>query len=619
MPSGLPGQLAGSRTLKDERSEHFSSRLAAGDTVGGRWQIVAEAPGERHIGRFRAVQLDTGRPVELLVLRPTGVHDGPARARFSNQHRLLMRVSSPALANTHATAEHGDTPVVVREPLEDATLADVGQLLGPGTIAAIGARIGPAVLAAGGAAGSALTAMDIGLNTAGHPVLAPRGRPSTTVSPAVAAHVAPEAFSGGEPDGASGLYGLGAVLYTLAAGRPPTATGSGGVITPPSAFQAAVPAELDSAIMTLLSSEPMDRAGALPDLIEAAGPMTDLRPRAAARAMSPGEVRLTTGVPGRVGGRADVQTAVAAVVVEHSELSGLSAAAHSQLAGVAGVPIAAVDEAVREGRAFVIEGFAKASRAVERASELSTTTGLPITAATGPSFLAPMIAVVLAGLLLPLLVLSASFGWWLVAAISGGGIALNLWTLARWLTSRTERNTMLERADTAHRVEPVLRRPWNRLAQLRVQLSALDLPEAAAVDLRGAIKDVERHLQDLGRIGETTGAALAGVDLGQLESRLASLTARSGNHATAAAERDRLARTITDISKLQQRRADLTQDAKRVDDALDDLAGMLAQLADVPAPDTAALDRLRTTTRLTREAIAESTTPAPPTGRGQTQ
>jgi len=157
--------------------------MEVGSRIADRWQVVASATSEPSVARWRAVSLGTGEPVEILALQPPGAHPPAANQAFLDVHREVQRARDPALVRVHAVTWDGPVGLVVREPLEDATLDDVPGPLPPSQVAAIGARLLPAVLAAGTATGSALHAADIGIDAKGHPVLAPRGRPAARVGP----------------------------------------------------------------------------------------------------------------------------------------------------------------------------------------------------------------------------------------------------------------------------------------------------------------------------------------------------------------------------------------------------------------------------------------------------
>ncbi len=587
--------------------------------IGERWSVVGSAPARGGVERWRAVATDTGEPVELLTLR--GRSDTQARAAFLDTHRALVDANEPGLAHTLAVVQEGRRTWVVRAPLEDATLADIEGPLPADMVAAIGARLLPAVLAAGAATQGALRDHDIGIDSAGLPVLAPRAAPLTAVARGMTRSVAPEAFLGSRPEGRAGLYGLGAQLYRLATGRQPQVGGPDGQRAPPappSAIRPGLPDALDSAILALMSPDPSDRPGALPalqTLARAVAPL-DLRPLASAPPQA-ATVRYTTTATGpRATHRTEVPAA--AVVIAPAELRALSAAQHSQAAGLAGVAIRTLDDLVEAGLPLVIETHRASGPARRAAEEIAARSGLPTTWQTPPTVPAWMFAVltvVVAGVLAAAgagLTAVGALAWampmWVLAAViaMGGGVTASRASRHASDHHHTSESADLVRRDRAGAVMDGRAAPtWRRVAELRLQLADLDLPEAAATDLRGALRDVERGLEGLARVAQTTAQTLGQVDGSALRTRLAALTTRAASDPAARSERDRLARTVADIDAVEARRQGVERDLTEVIEVLDEVAGVFGLLA---RPDTHpdGLTQLRDTTRMVRDAISDA-------------
>ncbi len=552
--------------------------------------------------------------VEVLVLRRGATAE--ARHRFIAAHRSLRQVREPGLVETHAVFDDGPTPLIVRDAVHEGTLAQVRGPLPPDLIAAIAGRLIPAVLAAGGSTAGALTEHDIALGLDGSPVLAPRAVPPTRVARALTKSVAPEAFRGGSPDGAAGLYGLGVVLYRLATGRSAFPGNTGGPQkspVPPSAIYPGVPDWLDDGILKLLATDPSQRAGTLPDFLDRAGELGDLREHVGPAV---GEVKTSRSTALVKRGHRD-RAPVASVVVPPQELAALDPANRSVLAGWAGLPIAVVDELASAGLPVVIERLGNRSAAAERAGDLRSETGLPVVYSASTAW-APWMFAATAGavatipLALGAILVATGFGVLAIpplilgAAASGAGlVAARRATQQSGLYRASERGADAAREAMLIRGDAVLDATWARLAKLRQQLGNADLPVTAASDLRSSLKDIEQRVDGIARVLATANQALAQVDLARARTRLAALNARTGDDP----ERDRLARTVADLEEVESRRDALLSERDRIDAALDEFAGVLGQLASGDAAVEEAgekLEALNRTARLAQAARAET-------------
>jgi chromosome segregation ATPase len=196
-----------------------------------------------------------------------------------------------------------------------------------------------------------------------------------------------------------------------------------------------------------------------------------------------------------------------------------------------------------------------------------------------------------------------------VAAVGGGLVGARASNVRAAHAAATEAHRR-QHAERARRsVDGRFDTAWSRLAELRVQLAGLDLPEAAATDLRSAMRELERRLDGLARVARTTEQTLEKVDASALRTRLKALSTRAASDERARDERDRLARTVADLDAVQERRRGVERELAEVHDALSEVAGVFGQLAD-PGEASDGLSRLTDTTRLVREAIADE----PPAG-----
>ena len=588
--------------------------MREGHLVAGRWRVVAEASGESTVGRWRAADAGTGEPVELLRLQPPHNNRATQRRAFISGHRALMRFQdSPGVNPTIAVDD--DSGFVVRQPLEDATLGAIDGPLAPGVVAAVGVALMPAVVTVGGLTNSALTPDDVGLDASGRPVLALRIRTADRVGAQSTVWVAPEAFKGARPDGAGGLFGLGVMLYRLATGRLPT----GPRPAPPSALQPGIPPALDQAILTLLSTDPVERAGGLPHLQQVPGETGDMRKYIGrSRGMDEGKSRdselvLTKTGSRRSSARQDLPPVAHAVVIPSVELAALTPRQRSSASGWAALPMEAIDALIRAELPLVFEESQSSDLARARARELAEAASLPVKAVAAPGCAMPVVGAALLALAVTIGVVGLILWPLLVVAVLAAipGVAL----LVPYIRDRSAFQKVIEaNRQREERRQALLSPVWSRLAELRRQLAGLDLPAAADTDLRDALRDVERHVESLARVEEIGAQALQTVDLPQLHARLSALNARVEREPALVAERDRIARTIHDLMEVQARRQAVRQDAARVDTALDEVAALLGQLDDGRSEvDHEALDRLTKTTRQVRKAVSDA--PIPPRRR----
>ncbi len=574
--------------------------MRAGDRLGGRWRLEATLPTTGGVLRFSAIDESSGESVEVLALDETRASDDDRKA-FREVHDAMRGIDTPGAVST-LTVEHGESRAwAVRPRLGEATLAELKAPMSGSAVAAIGASLLPAILAAGGSTRGTLLPTDIALDTEGRPVLAPRGTPLNQVVRGTTRASAPEVLAGRPADAASGLFGLGVMLYRLATGRLPAVATGGAPPAPPSSTRDGVPAALDEAILLLLSPDPAVRAGALPLLQSAADgeAVVDLRGRVQPRSVL-GEVD-TTADPLPSGSRKPRRDEPprALVVVPHRALSRLDPAGRHAAAGVAGVSLAVVDEALERQLPLVVGGASLRVQAARDAQHLTERVGLPLEAGVtdaGRGLWLPLLAALAIGAPLALLTLVLGlFGvLWLavpaaLALAADGAFAVITWlTMRRWAAdfgASAEAWRLVEHHREA-RAELGLQPVSDDLAAVRRQLAEADLPPAAASDLRSVLKEVDQRIESLAEQGSAAASALRQIDVAGLRGRLAAFDRESSLEPAQASERDRLTRIVADLDDVRGRQELRIVEATRLRDALAEVGAVLGRLAE-DSPDEA--------------------------------
>ncbi len=216
------------------------------------------------------------RDVAVKVLSPATLA-ADARARLLREAQAVARLHHPNIVTVFDAGESADTPFIVMELVEGASLHDRP----PHAIADILAIAGQICAALDHAhthgiihrdlkpENVALTVdgvaklMDFGLARS----VASRVTTEGTIAGTVF-YMAPEQALGQAIDQRTDLYAFGVMLYELAAGRLPFTGGDPlaiisqhvhAPIVPPSAYNVRVPAALDALIVRLLSKRPDDR------------------------------------------------------------------------------------------------------------------------------------------------------------------------------------------------------------------------------------------------------------------------------------------------------------------------------------------------------------------------
>ncbi|MEN0062477.1 MAG: hypothetical protein AAGA48_10025 [Myxococcota bacterium] len=577
--------------------------MKSGDVLADRWRLETVLQTRDGIARWRATDQHSGTDVEVLSLTPGRSSDADRRA-FLETHRIMRDSEVEGTVPTIALHPGDPGPFAVRPALSSQTLADLRAPLDAHIVAAIGVALLPAVAASGGASRGALLMSDVALDEDGRSVLAFRGTPLNQVIRGTTRAVAPEVLAGRGPDAASGLFGLGVALYRLATGREPDLGKAGVPPAPPSAVRHGVPAALDDGILRLLSSDPSERAGALPSLQEAAGDTVhpDLRGYAKPAAVL-GEVKVTTSRSSSAtnGRSARHETPRAMAMVPHQTLKGLDPEQRHAIAGATEVSLDVIDQVVARQWPLVVGGFPLRAEAVRESRRLTELSGVPVhagVAGAGRALWLPLIATLAIGAPLALVTLGLMIAqvWWLAVPMAGALAIDVVIAAATWLWLRS-RATDWSNANEAWRLVADhrdqretygLKPVSDDLAALRRQLAQAELPPAAASDLRSVLKEVDARIDALHERAEAASGALRQVDSAGLETRLGLLQGKAGLTEAETAERDRLSRILADLDDVKGRQRSVHEEASRLRDALAEVAAVLGQLGDEVSDDALA-------------------------------
>ena len=512
------------------------------------WTTIAEVPCRASIRRQRVVSEATGTPAELLSPRTDGaIHPAAVRRDFIQVHRALGRLVDPALVKVISIVDDVEAPAVIRAPLENDTAAQWPGPLPASDVAYIGARLLPAVLLAGKAMGGVLLPHDVGIDAAGQPVLAPLGPIPNQVDRAVLGAASPESFDGAAPEGTGALYGLGTLLYTLATGRPPASSNA----LPPSALNHRVPSGLDEAITLLRNTMPERRSLALPLLAELSKP-SDLRRHftpAATRARFDANALVTTRQP-------QIPLVLTAV-----QLAALTPSERSAAAGVAGIASQTLDELIVHSLPLILGQAPNAKESRVQLDLLRDRHGLPGTMALKPrSSRWTWLTIGLGIAAVPAVGSAVALGFGLiplaVPLAIGSAAIVGITSWRAWAVQ--QRLDLLKTVDRSRRIQrrnqismrqhAGVHQIETRLARTRVALDQANIAPAIQVDLRGALREIERKLEPLLELLRATAEVLHHTSRERTEKRLAVLETAPAEHHTD--ERRKLASTLQHLDAI---------------------------------------------------------------------
>ena len=236
-----------------------------------RYELVEQLASGSMTSAWRGHDRVLGRDVVVKVLHPELAADPSLRSRFHQEAVNAARLTHPNIVALYDTGEQEGVNYIVMELVEGPTLRDVLSANGP-LPPANAARLACEVIYGleyahqAGVVHRNLKPANILLGGDGSVKVADFSIAKAATEEdsghtgellAGSGYLAPELADGYEPDGRADVYGLGACLFEMLTGRPPTGF-SGGPLSP-RAIRAGVPRELDAVVQRAMASDPSDR------------------------------------------------------------------------------------------------------------------------------------------------------------------------------------------------------------------------------------------------------------------------------------------------------------------------------------------------------------------------
>ncbi|HUS16224.1 MAG TPA: serine/threonine-protein kinase, partial [Chloroflexia bacterium] len=268
-----------------------------GETLDGRYQI------ERVLGSgatamvYEAVDTQLQRGVAVKMLRPDAAQDPAIAASFQREAQLAAGLHHPHLAQVYDAGTAGAQPYIVMERVAGEPLSAHRRL--PVALAVdIAAQVASALafvhdqgllhcdikpanilvdseqqikLVDFAGAGAGMDPAALGDDNGG----ATLRLPLVHTSPGTLPYLAPERMAGAPPSARADVYSVGAVLYTLLAGRPPYdgttgeaiyAARQGGPPPPLRELNPAVPPAAEAVVQRALAADPDARYASATEL-----------------------------------------------------------------------------------------------------------------------------------------------------------------------------------------------------------------------------------------------------------------------------------------------------------------------------------------------------------------
>ncbi len=475
-----------------------------GERIGVRWELGDELPGTDELRRYRLRDLETQASMELweprasVLLRP-GVQAAMAQATQSSP------TTEAALSRIPVSTEQGKV-LITRSTA--GSLADRELKLAPAEALELARWLAPAVLDPRATLGGRLRPADVVLDEDGIPRLFSLGLPAADAVLEVPHYTAPEVLRGGAPSAASGLYGLGVMLFRALTGSwPVPAKNLQDLLARrpeairPSTLRPDLPPSVDVLVEGLLSADPHRRVEAVRDLGAHSGspPRLDLAP-----APSVERPRLTA----ETAAIATTAASDPALRPGHNlvvaQVHDLPPSSRYLIAALAGLDEATIMKASGRKRGVVVAGLAGHEAAESLARSLgshgiqaevrrSTSTG------RGALFLLSLMAFLTAA---PTLLFSP------IAALGVAAVGFMLALLA-W--SRPPRS--LQRGPGPIRAAlPEAASLQQRIDRQAVRLVGLELPEPVARDIRDDLFQLHQRVDELARSRRELTRSLHAID-----------------------------------------------------------------------------------------------------------
>ena len=468
-----------------------------------RWELGDELPGTSELRRYRLRDLETNESMELweprasVRLRP-GMDAAIARATVASP------TSDASLPRNPVPTEQGKV-LITRST--QGSLADRELRLAPAQALELARWLAPGILDPRSTLGGRLRPEDIVLDERGVPRLLSLGLPPAEAVLEVPHHTAPEVLRGRQPDAASGLYGLGVMLFQGLTGTWPVPAKNlqdllarSPAAIRPSTLRPDLPPAVDVLVQGLLSVEPTMRHEAVRDLGAWTGPdpILDLAPRATPA--SPRVERRSTAIITTSSAPAERPGNHLVVAQVHD----LPPSSRYLVAALSGLDEPEVMRAAARKQGVVVAGLASSDAAEAMARHLgahgvqalvrgSTGTG------RGALFLLALGAFVTASAALVLSPLAA-----LGIAAVGFTLALLAWSRPPRSLQRgpgPARNSLPEVASLQQRIDRQAKR-----------LVGLELPEPVARDIRDDLFHLHQRVAELARSRAELTRSLHSID-----------------------------------------------------------------------------------------------------------
>lgn len=190
---------------------------------------------------YRARDKKLGRTVAVKFLAPGLAHDAEVKARFEREAKVLAHLQHPNIVTLYDFAEEEGEAFLVMEYVDGASVAST-QPMKPVDAVKVGIEVCKALAYAHArgvihrdikpenvlrAKGGQIKVTDFGIARLVDPLVRQATITATNVAVGTSGFMAPEVMSAAAPDARMDVYGVGALVRSLATGRPPVGEFSG--------------------------------------------------------------------------------------------------------------------------------------------------------------------------------------------------------------------------------------------------------------------------------------------------------------------------------------------------------------------------------------------------------